>query len=59
MSTLTPAGEVTQPEIMKEVLQGLCRPVGGPRLHALLDAHFDDNVVFKNPLFAVRGKTNL
>jgi hypothetical protein len=36
-----------------------CRPVGGPALRSLIDAHFDDNVVLKNPLFSVKGKEQL
>eukprot|EP00882_Tetradesmus_deserticola_P001183 GHRQ01001279.1.p1 GENE.GHRQ01001279.1~~GHRQ01001279.1.p1 ORF type:complete len:224 (+),score=103.48 GHRQ01001279.1:145-816(+) len=58
MATLS-SSEVTQPEIMKEVLQGLCRPVGGPALRSLIDAHFDDSLVLKNPLFSVKGKDQL
>uniref|UniRef100_A0A383VIF8 Uncharacterized protein n=1 Tax=Tetradesmus obliquus TaxID=3088 RepID=A0A383VIF8_TETOB len=50
---------MTQAEIMKEVMHGLCRPIGGPALRSLIDAHFDDNVVLKNPLFAVKGKEQL
>jgi hypothetical protein len=37
----------------------MCRPVGGPALRSLIDAHFDDNVVLKNPLFSVKGKEQL
>lgn len=59
MATLSTSGEMTQAEIMKEVMHGLCRPIGGPALRSLIDAHFDDNVVLKNPLFAVKGKEQL
>jgi hypothetical protein len=33
--------------------------VGGPALRSLIDAHFDNNVVLKNPLFSVTGKDAL
>ncbi|WIA31025.1 hypothetical protein OEZ86_001063 [Tetradesmus obliquus] len=59
MATLSTSGDMTQAEIMKEVMHGLCRPIGGPALRSLIDAHFDDNVVLKNPLFAVKGKEQL
>jgi hypothetical protein len=41
------------------VLVFTCRPVGGPALRSLIDTHFDDNVVLKNPLFSSKGKEQL
>eukprot|EP00878_Enallax_costatus_P003851 GHUV01004067.1.p1 GENE.GHUV01004067.1~~GHUV01004067.1.p1 ORF type:complete len:224 (+),score=43.87 GHUV01004067.1:334-1005(+) len=52
-------GEVTQPEILKEVIRDLVRPTGGAALRSAVDAHFDDNVVLTSGLFTVKGKKNL
>eukprot|EP00879_Flechtneria_rotunda_P002159 GHRR01002345.1.p1 GENE.GHRR01002345.1~~GHRR01002345.1.p1 ORF type:complete len:225 (+),score=56.46 GHRR01002345.1:220-894(+) len=59
MASLVASGEMTQPEILKEVLHSIVRPTGTTALQSLLDAHFANDVVFKNPLFSVKGKAQL
>jgi hypothetical protein len=61
MTTLV-KGEVTQPEILRDVIRSLVRPatgVGGANLRKTVDDYFDDNVSLTSGLFTVKGKKNL
>eukprot|EP00877_Chromochloris_zofingiensis_P012869 jgi/Chrzof1/7836/Cz02g38100.t1 len=51
-------GDVTEPEIVREVLNSMFRP-GKKKLESALDAHFADGIEVKNPLYRVQGKEKL
>eukprot|EP00775_Hariotina_reticulata_P007823 gene7823-8020_t len=59
MSDNIRGADLTQPELLKEVIQSLSHSVGGPALRSVVDAHFAQDALLKNPLFTLRGKDSI